>query len=144
MIFVFNIDTFNKNNILIGVKEINLNNYYNYYYKLYYSCRDYTMYGVSIKLDFGNNNITSYYNHVKLNFNVSDNIDTINTITNIEHYILSKINKTGKYNLYNDLYSGIIKVKKNENNSLQDLILCISGVWVDNINCGITYKFMYM
>ncbi len=144
MIFVLNIDTFNNNNILIGNKEFNLINYYNYFYKLYYSVDDYTMYGVSIKIDFGNSNSMSYYNYVKLKFNVSNNTDTINTIQNIEHYILSKINKTKKYNLYNDLCKGIIKVQKNENNSLQNLILRITGVWEDNINCGISYKFMYV
>ena len=144
MIFVLNMSIFNKNNILIGDKENNLINYYNYFYKLYYSVSDYTMYGISIKIDFVDIKTMNYYNYVKLIFNVSNNIDTINTIREIEHYILSKINKTIKYNLYNDLCKGYIKVQKNENNSQQDLIMRITGVWEDNIYCGISYKFMYV
>jgi hypothetical protein len=144
MIFVLNIDNFNKNYILIGQREANLINYYNNFYKIYYSVDDYTMYGISIKMEFVKIKNMSYYNYVKLNFNVSTNIDIINTIRDIERYILSKINKTIKYNLYNDLCKGFIKVQQNENNSLNDLILRITGVWEDNVNCGISYKFVYM
>jgi hypothetical protein len=144
MIFVLNLENFDKYNILVGNKENNLINYYNYFYKLNYLTCDYTLYGINIELELDGSKEFSFYNYIKIIFDVNKNSKIISILNDIECYILSKTEKSIKNTLYNDIKRGNIKVQKQENSKMEHLILRITGIWEDNTYCGISYKFIYV
>lgn len=144
MIFILNFNNFNKESILVGEKENNLINYYNFFYKLNYITDNYTLYGLNISLDIQNIKQSVFYNYIKLSFNVNQNKDLILMLKDIEQYILTKINKINKDILYNDIKRGIIKLQKNDNSTMEHIVLRIIGVWEDATHCGLSYKFIYL
>ena len=103
----------NNDNIFICKQEQNKSNKNNLYYKLNYILTDYTLYGIYIIID--------------------KNINTTK-IRNIESYILSKISKTPKFNIYNNLYQNRI--------SHQGKVLRIIGIWENDYHCGLNYKII--
>ena len=144
MIFILNFNNFNKESILVGEKENNLINYYNFFYKLNYITDNYTLYGLNIELDILNIKQYVFYNYIKLCFDVKQNEDLIFMLKNIEQHILTNINKTNKYILYNDIKRGNIKLQKNNNSTMEHIVLRIIGVWEDATHCGLSYKFLYL
>ena len=144
MIFVLNSKNFNKHSILVGEKEKNLINYYNYFYKLNYITDSYTLYGLNIELNIQNMKQSVFYNYVKVSFDIKENNNLILMLKDIEQYILTKINKTNKDILFNDVKRGLIKLQKNDNSTTQHIVLRIIGVWEDDTHCGLSYKFLYL
>ena len=101
----------NYENIVICKQEKNISNKNNFYYKLNYILTYYTLYGIFINMD------------------VHFDIEQIRTI---EMYILSKINKTPKYNLYNTI----------NKNTFSGNLIKIIGIWENNYSCGLNYKIL--
>tara|TARA_B100001996_G_scaffold336230_1_gene287362 strand:+ start:72 stop:470 length:399 start_codon:yes stop_codon:yes gene_type:complete len=130
------------------------------------------MNGIYIKVSMIINNIEHAYNKLRCNICHNENKIILNTLNNIEKHILNKYNSSKKpsYKLTECLNKGIIKIftenyvktnyrnilndansnhKKNLNISKSinqtvkyDIILKISGIWVDNREFGLTYKFI--
>ena len=105
MILTLNMYDLDKTNIIIGTKDINLIDNYNFYYKIFYSTSNYVMNGIYIKLNLINYKQNNYYNYIKINYNVQNNIKLITLIGELEQYILSNVIRVGgiKPNLYNEL-----------------------------------------
>ena len=144
MIFVLNLNNFNKNSILVGEKEKNLINHYNYFYKLNYITDNYTLYGLNIDLNIKIVKQSDFYNYVKIYFDVNQNYNIIILLKEIEQFILNKINKNNTDILFNDIKKGFIKLQKNENSKIKNIVLRIIGVWEDDTHCGLSYKFLYL
>ena len=144
MILTLNIYDLDKTNIILGNKDTNLNDDYKYFYKLFYSTSYYVMNGISIKLNFVDYKQCNFYNYIKFIFNVQNNINLINILGEVEKIILSDVTSVIKNNLYNDLMCGVIKIQKKNIYPTNNLVLRITGVWEDNNNCGISYKFVFV
>lgn len=103
-------------------------------------------------------NFPIQYNEKILNnyifFNPLNNILFIKKIAQLEEDIMNyfreeyNITKPIVLTLYNQLYSGKIKVFKeyNKDNNLANsrIVLKISGIWENNREIGIAYKFLEM
>ena len=88
-----------------------------------------------------------YYNKYKCIFNTTAHKDTIEKIKTIEEGLLRNVNIRGKvpqYKIYEQLRNGNIKIISENgdkiNNSL--FMLKISGIWENDTQYGLTYKFM--
>ena len=144
MILTLNIYDLDKTNIVLGNKETNLVGDYKFFYKLYYSTSYYVMNGICIKINLNDYKQNSFYNYIKINYNVQKNNNLINVLGELEKSILSNLSSYKKYNLYNDLLRGIIKIQKKNSYHTNHLVLRITGVWENNSNCGISYKFVFV
>jgi hypothetical protein len=97
-------------------------------------------------------NIENYFNKHKFLFNVKQNMKAINQLKSIEESILDKIcinNKKPVFRLYEQLNSGNIKLfkdnlKLHKINKDNEFIIKISGIWENEYEYGITYKFVDM
>ena len=80
------------------------------------------------------------------------NINIIKELNRIEHIIIEyakdyfNINKMNIYSLRNQLKQGSIKIYNSMNNenicNYENTIIKISGIWENDQNIGITYKFL--
>ena len=144
MILTLNSYDLDKTNIVLGNKETNLIGDYKFFYKLFYSTNYYVMNGICIKLNLVNYKQGVFYNYIKINYNLQNNINLINLLGEVEKNILSNVPSVIKNNLYNDLMCGVIKIQKKSIYPTRQLVLRITGVWETNDNCGITYKFAFV
>jgi len=159
-------ETFNINNIYFQdpIKNNIFDN--SNFIKIIYSNNVLTLNCVVIEFNLYLLNCDIFYNKHKYSYNVNLNFDMIITLYAIEKNILSKLshlNKRPVYRLYDFLCSGHIKVfhekndmnnnntiktKKNndENKNMLDILqsfgVKISGVWENNVDYGLTYKFI--
>jgi len=146
MNFVKNITQFNKDNVYFC--EPIKNNIMNEgtFIRILYSTNYVVFNGIYLLLPFNDVIIEKYYNKFKCSFNININKELIDTIKNIEHDILQKINiknKTPQYKINEQLKTGNIKLFNDvipKNNNF--FILKISGIWETQMNYGVTYKFI--
>ena len=96
---------------------------------------------VYIQLDFINASIMKNGEKLKLNYNISENIDMINKIKDIESKILSKknTNKLVQSKIYDCIFSRKITLFKND----KDILLKISGIWETDAYIGLSFKFIH-
>ena len=152
MNIVIDIDEFNKeyvflqepvkNNIIDDSKFI----------RLIYSNNIFALNTVYIVFKLQIIQIENYFNKHKFIFNVKQNTKTINQMKTIEETILDKIfinNKKPVFRLYDQLNSGNIKLfpdslKLHKPNSDNEFIIKISGIWDNEYEYVITYKFVDM
>lgn len=96
--------------------------------------------------------IENYFNKYKFVFNVKQNTKPINQLKYIEESILDKVfisNKKPVFRLYEQINSGNLKLfkdnlKLHKINSDNEFIIKISGIWENDYEYGITYKFVDM
>lgn len=141
MIIAHTLEQYQENNVVLGKKEENYNNKNNYYIKINYFDGFVSLNSLSFVLSFKNMVLMSMYNYTKINFNVSNNIDIINTIKKIEEKLLKHVNKQPKFSLYSILTKGFIKVPTQQC-SKKIVILRIYGIWESHDLCGLKYKFL--
>ena len=160
--FAYKINEINKNNILLcdPIKNSLLQD--SNFYKLLYSNQDVTINGIFILFELNN-----YIIHKdKVTYNINENIDLINNITNIEHYLLDKIhnykkknfklqelflNSSMKYSYSENYIPNNNNENNNENNDKKNItnldnnklfILKLSGIWETKDNLGLTFKII--
>tara|TARA_B100001094_G_scaffold308275_1_gene340740 strand:+ start:665 stop:1105 length:441 start_codon:yes stop_codon:yes gene_type:complete len=85
----------------------------------------------------------SYNNKYKCSFDSHKNYNNLKNIYTIENMILSKFdtNKIKSFKIRDSIDNGIIKIF-NENNRFKNIILKISGIWENDYEYGLTYKFI--
>lgn len=151
-----NLQQFDYEHIIICEAIKNSIILYNNFYKLLYSNEFVTFNGIYLLLNFK-------YTHIikdKIFFDISNNVDIIDKINNIEYKILDILNikkekqlklkdflKNGiikfSYSEYNEIDNNFIKLKKLKNdNNIENFILKISGIWENKDNIGITFKII--
>lgn len=156
-------ETFNINNIYFQdpIKNNIFDN--SNFIKIIYSNNVLTLNCVVIEFNLYLMECDVFYNKHKYSYNVNLNFNTIITLYAIEKNILSKLshlNKRPVYRLYEILSLGYIKVfhekndmngNKTKNNNDEKTIMLdilhsfgvkISGVWENNVEYGLTYKFI--
>lgn len=119
--------------------------------KLLFSDSIFTTIGIFLNIQFNSSTIYQINKKCILKFEKNDmNIKTINNLANIERTILqyyknlNNCNKEANYLLYNTLMNGSIKLYVKQYSNLSNLkyIIKISGVWENDKEVGITYKFI--
>ena len=85
----------------------------------------------------------NYNNKYKCSFDVNKNSQNLKNIFKIEDMILSKhvTNKNKSFKIRDSIENGIIKIF-NENTRFKNIILKISGIWENDYEYGLTYKFI--
>ena len=125
-----------------------------YFYRLYYSDDCGTINGVFIGFELYNIKIEKYFNKLKCNFIYSKNTDIINFIKSVEKTILDIIpNKQHKrpiYRIEEQLQNDYIKIFYNtqhetpQNTTSVKLLLKISGIWTNDTEYGVTFRFFFI
>jgi hypothetical protein len=123
--------------------------------RIIYSNNLFMLNGIFLLVNIDNIITEKYYNKIKCSFNITEYINLIYKIKNIEESILNKIpitNKLKKYKIYEQLISGSIRIFSDEdsnklfNNTVKlnnnNFILKISGFWETDYEVGLTYKFV--
>jgi hypothetical protein len=88
-----------------------------------------------------------YYNKYKCSFNINKHVELMEKMKVIEYNLLHKIsfkNKTPVYKIYEQFMNGFIKIFQEVHNTNAQFILKISGIWENDKNYGLTYKFTYV
>tara|TARA_Y100000768_G_scaffold388679_1_gene386105 strand:+ start:1361 stop:1816 length:456 start_codon:yes stop_codon:yes gene_type:complete len=145
MNLILDISEYNSSNVFFQKPIINTVIDKSHFIRIIYSTNLMMLNGIFLKINFVIKDIENHYNKYKCIFNRYDNITTINKIQTIEREILDryKTDKIKQYNICEQLSNCFIKLfteNKITNNS-KDYILKISGIWVSQTECGITYKF---
>ena len=116
-----------------------------------YSNELFSLSGVYINTEFYVNRTDKYFKKIRYMFESNENNEMINRLIKIERMILDNIDRpdlTKMYKLKEQLNSSSILVFENNESVKQvtitgfrNFILKISGVWVSETSCGITFKF---
>jgi hypothetical protein len=152
MNIVIDIDEFNKDYIFL--QEPVKNNIIDdsKFIRIIYSNNIFAVNTVYITFNLNISQIENYFNKHKFVFNVKQNTKPINQLKSIEESILDKVfinNKKPVFRLYEQLNSGNLKLfkdnlKLHKINSDNEFIIKISGIWENEYEYGITYKFVDM
>jgi hypothetical protein len=152
MNIVIDIDDFNKDNIFL--QEPVKNNIIDdsKFIRIIYSNNIFSINTLYIGFNLHIIQLENYFNKHKFVFNVKQNAKAINQLKSIEESILDKIfinNKKPVFRLYEQLNSGNLKLfkdnlKLHKINSDNEFIIKISGIWDNEYEYGITYKFVDM
>jgi|694.fasta_scaffold07224_1 hypothetical protein len=146
MILVKNINQYDLNNVYFSnvMKNTVMNNCN--FIKILYVTKLFKMNGIYLKI-----NIINYLNENNIYrnnyiFNPLTYDELIKKIKNIEIYILNKsgiLNKKQEHFLYKKLLSGNIKIITDTiENKFDNFIIKISGIWENEYQYGLNYKFI--
>ena len=152
MNIVIDIDEFNKDHIFL--QEPVKNNIIDdsKFIRIIYSNNIFSINTLYIVFNLQIIQVENYFNKHKFVFNVKQNTKTINQLKSIEESILDKIfinNKKPVFRLFEQLNLGNLKLFKDnlklyKINSDNEFIIKISGIWDNEYEYGITYKFVDM
>jgi hypothetical protein len=140
------IEDFDINNVFFqeAIKNTILDN--SSFIRVIYSNEYFMCNGVCIKFNIPILNIDRSFNKYKCTFDILNNTELIKRITNIENKLISKCNITNKtpvFRISEQLKHKFIKVSI-INTYLQNIsfIIKISGIWYNELEYGLTYKFV--
>jgi len=108
--------------------------------------------GICLEFTLPIANVDKSFNKFKCNFDKQMNHNIIQTICKAEYDILMKCsekntNKTPIYRITEQLRNGVVKVinlaapNSATNSNNKKFIIKISGIWVNDLEYGLTYKF---
>jgi len=150
-------------NIAVPINDFNINNLFfqdtikntimdnSHFARVVYSNDFFIGSGICIDFDIPLLNIDKSFNKFKCMFDNQINYNLIQTINKIENEIMSKCNiknKVPKFRISEQLKNGYIKVAIINNieigTYLQNIkfIIKISGIWSNELEYGLTYKFI--
>jgi len=147
------INNLNKENIFLNEKQENNILQGSDFYRIQYSDENITLNSIYLKFKFYNIKINKYFNKLKCLFPKKRNEDCIKKINNIEKTILDKykpflINREQNFIINEQIIQNYIKIVINDKNidceKIRDLdvVLKISGIWVDKKKYGLTFRFL--
>jgi len=115
------------------------------FFRIIYSTHDVTLNGIYLEIELKNVQCEKHYNKYKYSFNVNEHSNIIDKIKNIEESLLNKIkfNKKPCFKIYEQFINGNIKlfVECQSNKNIR-VVLKMSGIWENEYNYGLTYKFI--
>lgn len=119
--------------------------------RIIYSNELFSLNGIYIEIELDTSHVEKYFNKYKyiLNKNSEKNMNNIIRISQLEKEILEKANISGKkcpiYKISEHLQSGNIKLftenSLSSSNGVNKYLLKISGIWENETEYGITFKF---
>ncbi len=151
MLIALTSDQYEPNSIIFSdrIKNNILNN--GHFYRIYYSDEHFTSNGLYISFHLKNIKIEKYFNKIKCVFDRYTNMSIINFIKNLEINILKSLpiraNKVFIHRIEEQLNNNFIKIFSNaewrhESKNI-NLLLKISGIWENNNEYGITFRFFF-
>ena len=145
------IKDYEKNNLILSEKQKNNILSGSDFYRIYYSDENITINGIYLQYKITNVNIQKYFNKIKCIFDLDKNSQVISNILNLEKNILNNfknfINKDQEFIIKDQLRQGFIKIFTEKDivyGKYKDinLILKISGLWVQENSYGLTFRFL--
>lgn len=147
------INNLKKENIFLNEKQDNNILQGSDFYRIQYSDENITLNSIYLKYKFRNIKINKYFNKLKCLFPKKINEECIKKINNIEKTILDKykpflINREQNFIINEQIIQNYIKIVINDKNidceKIRDLdvVLKISGIWVDKKKYGLTFRFL--
>ena len=140
-------DKFNINSIFYQ-ERINNNVMENSkFIRIIYSNTLFTLNGIFINFNLKLVTIEKCFNKYKCIFDTNVNNETMLSLSNAEKFILQKINIKDKrpvYKISEILHNGFIKSFNNSicNEDKNQFVVKIYGIWENNYEYGLTYKFI--
>jgi len=118
--------------------------------RILYSNELFVLNGISLLVTLNDVNLEKYYNKYKCTFNITNHLELIENLRQIESNLLKNYdnNKIPQYKIYEQLKNGNIKLFLENIDPIQislptaEFILKISGVWETTSHYGLTYKFL--
>ena len=147
------INNLKKENIFLNEKQDNNILQGSDFYRIQYSDENITLNSIYLKYKFRNIKINKYFNKLKCLFPKKINEENKKKINNIEKTILDKykpflINREQNFIINEQIIQNYIKIVINDKNidceKIRDLdvVLKISGIWVDKKKYGLTFRFL--
>ena len=150
---------FDINCVFYGEPSINTVMDNSNFIRLVYSNKNMVLSSIFLLINMKIIQSEKYFNKYKYTFNTAININEIHKIIKIERDMLTRVNILGKFPVYRiseQIQSGSIKlfglefannefdIKTNEEHSLPEnrFIIKLSGLWENETEYGITYKFI--
>jgi hypothetical protein len=146
MNIVKNIDQYDKENVFYcdPIKNNIMNE--GLFIRIIYSTPNFSLNGISLLIHLNDVYCEKYYNKYKCIFNTTTHREIIEKIKVIEENILRNANLKGKmpqYKIYEQLKNGNIKIISDISKIPNNLfMLKISGIWENETQYGLTYKFI--
>lgn len=146
-------------NVVLEIKQFNINDVYyqepvkntimdnSNFIRAIYSNSLFMLNGIFIRFNLNVVAIEKSFNKYKCVFDKHYNTHEAITISTIERDLLSKINIPGKHPIYRiseQLANGHVKIfidNTTIKRSTNEFILKISGIWENEMEYGVTYKF---
>ena len=114
--------------------------------RILYSTPIFILNGIYISITINQLTIDRYFNKYKCSFDIATHNNLIQRIKTIEANILNKINIRGKhpqYKIYEQISNGNIKIFSDNIDIISNnFLLKIAGIWENDYNYGLTYKFI--
>ena len=147
MYVVVDANKINTNNIFFQERINNTVIENSKFIRIIYSNELFTLNGIFLNFSLQLLGIEKSFNKYKCIFDTNVNNETISTVSNIEKTILQKINIKDKipvYKIYENLHFGFIKSFNNSvcNEDKNQFVIKIYGIWENNYEYGLTYKFI--
>lgn len=121
-----------------------------YFYRIYYSDNEFISNGIVSYFTLNINNYEKYFNKLKINYSLSNNMENLKPIVDLEDKLLNyfKVNKKKKYSIKNQLKLENIKIINEEKltKNINKAIVCgvkISGFWETKKEIGLTFRFIF-
>jgi len=147
MNLAINIDDYNENNVFFheAIKNTVIDN--SNFIRCIYSNELFTLNGIYIKFNLHISHIDKYFNKYKCNYEKESNQYVLGVLEHIETSILHRKNIQNKrmiYKIREQINLNNIKLfTENVDNLIYGrFILKISGIWENETEYGITFKFM--
>jgi hypothetical protein len=146
MEYLLNIDKIRSHHLIFKLPIKNQNIKYKYYYKLLYSDINIHLKYILIQIKFQQSYVEHHEHFYKMKVSKEDPF--FDKIRSLEQTILTSLNHTLQkkiiYGCYHDIMSKDILFQSPHSSNYQDMYLKISGIWEDEENIGLVYKFYHM
>lgn len=114
--------------------------------RIYYSSEHFNISGIVLEFTLEDVSVEPYYQRYKCNFPKEKNKNVIQQIKNVESQILHKYKKNIQHSCsISDQMDSFIKLYVNSKDKINNKVkfyLKISGIWDNQNECGLTFKFI--
>lgn len=145
---------FNKDFLMISDKTKNNVIGDGSFYRLYYSDENCSIKGLYLEFSLECNKVEKYFNKLKCEFDKSKNAKIISFIQLVErsilHIVPDKKHKKAVFRVDEQLQNGFIKIFYDNESKIPEinypprLLLKISGIWSNDSEYGITFRFFFI
>jgi len=113
--------------------------------RVLYTTPYFALNGISVQLPLRQYAIERYFNKLKCTFSVMHHQDIVQRLHQMEVDILARCGKTPVYRIAQQMAEGCLRVfPPNTSAPIETLVLIVnvSGIWEDDVFCGLTYRFV--
>ena len=146
MYVVLELDDLNINNVFYQEKVKNTVMENSNFLRVVYSNELFILNGIFVKFLLNLQTVEKSFNKYKCLFDVKQHSDIITKISMIEKNLMERhlfTNKTPVYRISEQLNNGFLKIfNETECTDKNDFILKIYGIWENECEYGLTYKFI--